>query len=203
MRRLIAAMKVSVDMKFQGPGGYADWVDGWSEDYGLLPQIDTCLLGGHMYRGYEQYWSAMRHDPLAPSPMTGAVPTKAELLWSELIPTLPHYVLSNSLTDAAWSNTRFLRGLDDVAGLKTQPGKDIYLMGGGQMVRNLIEAGLVDELRLITYPVIAGGPHALFGSEEMRHLAELVAVRDLPGGLVALTYRISPGEQTNGDAVAA
>ena len=203
MRRMIAAMKVSVDMKFQGPGGYADWVDGWSEDYGLLPQIDACLLGGQMYRGYEQYWSAMRRDPLAPSPMTGAVPTKAELLWSKLIPTLPHYVLSGSLSEAAWRNTRFLRGLNDVAALKAEPGKDIYLMGGGQMVRTLIEAGLLDELRLITYPVIAGGPHSLFGSEEMRRMAELVAVRDLPGGLVASSYLILSGEQPKGDAAAA
>lgn len=65
MRRPIAAMKVLVDMRFQGPDGYADWVDGWSEDYGLGPQIDTCLLGGQMYCGYEQYWSAMQRDVLA------------------------------------------------------------------------------------------------------------------------------------------
>lgn len=195
MRRMIAAMKVSLDMKFQGPGGYADWVDGWSEDYGLLSQIDGCLLGGHMYRGYEQYWSSMQQDPLAPSPMTGLVPTKAELAWSRLIPTLPHYVLSRTQASAAWPNTRFLGGLSDVAALKAGPGKDIYLMGGGQLVGMLFEAGLVDELRLITYPVIAGGPYALFGSEEVRRVAQLVSVRDLPGGRVASTYRILSGEQ--------
>lgn len=202
MRKMIAAMKVSVDMKYQGPGGYADWVNGWSEDYGLMPQIDLCLLGGQMYRGYEQYWSAMRRDPLAPSAMTGAVPTAAELLWSEQIPALPHYVLSGSLTDSAWPNTRFLRSLDDAAALKTQPGKDIYLMGGGQTVRTFMEAGLLDELRLIVYPVIAGGPHALFGSQDMRRLTELVSVRDLPGGLVASTYRILSSEPTENDAAA-
>ena len=45
MRRLISAFKVSLDMKFQGPGDYADWVPAWSEDYDLGESIDACLLG--------------------------------------------------------------------------------------------------------------------------------------------------------------
>ena len=48
MRKLIAAMKTSVDGKIEGADGYADWVDAWSEDYGLTSQIDACLLGGRM-----------------------------------------------------------------------------------------------------------------------------------------------------------
>src|SRR5262245_41133169 len=56
MRKLIAAMKTSVDGKIEA-GGTADWVQAWSEDYGLTPQIDACLLGGGMYPGYEQYWT--------------------------------------------------------------------------------------------------------------------------------------------------
>ena len=53
MRKLIAAMKMSLDAKVEGPDGTADWVEAWSEDYGLTPQIDACLLGGGMYPGYE------------------------------------------------------------------------------------------------------------------------------------------------------
>jgi dihydrofolate reductase len=205
MRKLIAAMKVSMDMKFQGPGDYADWVDGWSEDYGLTPEIDACLLGGQMqmYGGYEKYWSAMRSDPHGPSPMTGTIPTANELAWSELIPALPHYVLSRTLTEASWPNTRFLRSFEDVAALKAGPGKDIYLMGGGGMVRTLINEGLVDELRLITYPVIAGGPHSLFGPGETRSKAELVSLANLPGGLIRSSYRILPRDQGEGKPIAA
>jgi len=55
MRKLIAGMKVSVDGKMEGPEGYADWVEAWSEDYGLTEQIDACVVGGGMYPGYEQY----------------------------------------------------------------------------------------------------------------------------------------------------
>jgi dihydrofolate reductase len=94
------------------------------------------------------------------------------------------------MTEAAWPNTRFLRAFADVAALKAAPGKDIYLMGGGRMVRSLTEAGLVDELRLITYPVIAGGPNDLFGSSANRYGARLIASRQMPGGLVRTDYRI-------------
>jgi len=55
MRSLIAAMKISIDGKMQGPEGTADWVEAWSEDFGLTPRIDACLLGGGMYPGYETY----------------------------------------------------------------------------------------------------------------------------------------------------
>ncbi|MBX9458940.1 MAG: dihydrofolate reductase family protein [Rhizobium sp.] len=180
-----------MDMKFQGPEGYADWVDGWSDDYDLAPQIDACLLGGQMYRGYERYWSAMRTNPHDPSPMTGTIPTSAELAWSSRIPDLPHYVFSRTLTETQWANTHIVGSSADIATLKAQPGKDIYLMGGAHLVRRLIDEGLVDELRLITYPVIAGGPHSLFGSDDTRHSAELVAVRGLPRGLIRSDYQFS------------
>lgn len=199
MRKLIAGMKVSLDTKFQGPTGYADWVNGWSEDYDLTPEIDACLLGGAMYRGYEKYWSAMRADPHAPSPMTGAVPTPRELIWSDAIPTLPHYVLSREMTETAWPNTIFLRSIEDIAALKNQPGKAIYLMGGGHLVRLLMDRGLLDGLRLITYPVIAGGAHDLFGSDERRHGLDLIEVRDLPGGLIRSDYHL---RQTAGSIAA-
>ncbi|MBI5847912.1 MAG: hypothetical protein HZB31_08185 [Nitrospirae bacterium] len=54
MRRLIAGMKVSLDWKFTGPEGYADWVEAWSDDYGIVQVVDACLLGATMYPGYEQ-----------------------------------------------------------------------------------------------------------------------------------------------------
>ena len=63
MRKLIAGMKISVDSKAAGPEGVADWVHGWSEDYGLTPQIDTCLLGAGMYPSYERYWTEIQRSP--------------------------------------------------------------------------------------------------------------------------------------------
>jgi len=72
MRSLIAAMKISIDGKMQGPEGTADWVEAWSEDFGLTPRIDACLLGGGMYPGYETYWTAIRTQPDNPVWVTGA-----------------------------------------------------------------------------------------------------------------------------------
>lgn len=97
MRKLIAGMKVSVDGKTEGPDGYADWVDAWSEDYGLTPQIDACLLGGRMYPGYEQYWTAIQRQPDQPLPMTGKLATPAEIQWARVAEQTPHYVLSNTV----------------------------------------------------------------------------------------------------------
>jgi dihydrofolate reductase len=149
MRKLIAGMKVSLDGKMEGPEGMADWVEAWSEDYGLTPQIDACLLGAGMYPGYEGYWSGIQREPSKPAWITGKAPTPAELEWARFAAKTPHYVLSSKLTSANWLNTKFLRGLEDVAALKKQFGKDIYLLGGARTTASLIEAGLVDELRLI------------------------------------------------------
>jgi len=191
MRKLIAGMKTSVDGKIEGPEGFADWVDTWTDDYGLTPQIDACLLGAHMYPGYEQYWTAMQNEPDKPLPMTGKLPTPAELEWARFAAKTPHYVLSSTLTSAAWPSTRFLRGLGDVAALKRQTGKDIYLMGGARIAVSLIDAGLVDELRLIVYPLVAGEGKALFATIASRRRLELQKVQQLPGGCVSLVYGIA------------
>ena len=190
MRQLIAAMKVSVDGKTEGPDGAADWVDAWSDDYGLTSRIDACVMGGTMYVGYEQYWTAIRDEPEKPAWITGAPPTPAELDWAEFAARTPHYVLSSTLTSASWPGTSFLRGVDEVAELKQQPGKDIYLMGGARTTASLMDAGLVDELRLITYPLVAGEGTALFGTTTRRHALELQDVRRLDGGLLGLTYGV-------------
>jgi dihydrofolate reductase len=192
MRNLIAAMKVSLDAKAQGPEGIADWVEAWSEDFDLTPQIDACLLGGGMYPGYETYWTAIRTQPDTPAWITGEPPTSGEQEWARLTETTPHYVLSSTLQSATWPNTSFLRSIEAVAALKQQPGKDIYLIGGAHITSSMIDAGLVDELRLITYPLIAGsGSDALFGAAQRRGLG-LRTVRQLDGGKVASTYRINP-----------
>ncbi len=190
MRKLISAMKVSVDAKVEGPQGTADWAQAWSEDYGLTPQIDACILGGKMYPGYENYWTGIRNEPDKPAWITGAPPTPAELEWARFAAGTPHYVLSKTLTSARWPNTSFLRSLEDVAALKRQPGKDIYLMGGAQVTTSLIDAGLVDELRLIIYPLIAGEGKALFGTAARRSGLELQTVEQLPGGLIRVIYGI-------------
>jgi len=190
VRKLIAGMKTSLDGKIEGTDGMADWVHAWSDDYGLTPQVDACLLGGGMYPGYEGYWTGIQNEPEKPAWITGSAPTPAELEWARFAAKTPHYVLSRSLTSARWPNTSFVRGLDEIEALKQQPGKDIYLVGGARTTASLIEAGLVDELRLLVYPLIAGEGKALFGTTARRRALELRKSEQLPDGRVRLVYGI-------------
>jgi dihydrofolate reductase len=191
MRKLIAGMKISLDGKMEGPEGMADWVEAWSEDYGLTQQIDACLLGGGMYPGYEGYWTGIQNEPHKPAWITANSPTPAEIEWARFIARTPHYVLSNTLTSSLWPTTQFVRGLEDITALKEQPDKkDIYLIGGARITANLIDAGLVDELRLIVYPLIAGGGKALFATTERRHGLELQKVQQLSDSRLSLVYGI-------------
>ena len=191
MRKLIAGMKISVDGKIEGPEGTADWVEAWSNDYEVMQQIDACILGGGMYPGYERYWTAIREEPDKPVWITGNPPTPAEIDWAGFAAQTPHYVLSSTLTSALWPNTKFVRRLDEIADLKQQTGKDIYVVGGARTTASLIDAGLVDELRLIVYPLIAGKGKALFATIERRRSLELRKVQQLPGGRISLIYGAS------------
>ncbi len=188
MRRLIAGMKISVDGLVEGPQGYADWVDAWSDDYNLMSEVDACVLGAQMYPGYEQYWTAIQNAPGKPLDMTGRLPTAEEIAYARFAARTPHYVLSTTLTNAQWPNTTLVRAARDVAALKQEPGKDIYLVGGARTTASLIDAGLVDELRLIIYPLIAGDGKALFATTERRRALALQKVDQLDGGRAYLTY---------------
>jgi dihydrofolate reductase len=190
MRKLIAGMKISVDGKMEGPEGTADWVEAWSDDYGLMPQVDACLLGAGMYPGYERYWTAIQNEPEQPAWITGKAPTPEEIEWARFAARTPHYVLSSTLTSALWPKTSCVRGFKEIAALKQQPGKDIYLVGGARTTASLIDAGLVDELRLIAYPLIVGDGKALFATTERRRGLELRKVQQLQGGRVSLIYGI-------------
>lgn len=192
MRKLITAFKVSLDGKSEGPQGFADWVDAWSEDYGLTEDIDACIIGGGMYPGYEAYWTAIRDEPDRPLPMSGKLATSAERVWCRFASQTPHYVLSRSVGKTQWSNTQRMRSLDDVAELKRQQGKSIYLMGGARVAASLIDAGLVDEIRLIVYPLLAGEGRALFETLGTRRTLDLTSHRMIEGGRMLLTYGMTP-----------
>jgi dihydrofolate reductase len=191
MRKLISGMQMSLDGKVEGAQGYADWVETWSDNFGLMAQVDACVLGAKMYPGYESYWSAVQNQPDKPLPMTARLPTPAEIEWARFAAQTPHYVLSSTLSSAQWPKTRFLRGLNEVAVLKQQPGKDVYLVGGARTVASLIDAGLVDELHLHVHPLIVGAGKGLFATSERHRGLELRNVQQLKDGRVSLIYAMS------------
>lgn len=191
MRKLIAAFKISLDGKIEGSDGYADWVDAWSEDFEITPHIDACLLGGAMYPRYEEYWTAVQsHQPGTPLPTTGKLPSSAEFEWGRIAASLPHYVLSRTLKEVKWHNSHLVRTIDEIAALKAQARKSIYIVGGSQITSSLIEAGLVDEIRLIVYPLIAGAGKPLFNSAYTRQRLVLRKSDQLPDGRMTLVYSV-------------
>lgn len=190
MRKIICAMQVSLDGFVEGANGELDWIENWEDSYGLMEQVDTCVLGAGMYPGYERYWSAVLAAPDAPLPFTGKAATQGETDYAKWAHRTPHIVLSNALNETAWRHTRIVREIDDIARLKQQDGKDIYAIGGAAFVSSLIERGLVDELRLAIHPVLLGCGKPLFKESATRHKLSLAQTRPLPWGTVELTYKL-------------
>jgi dihydrofolate reductase len=190
-RALISAMQVTLDGYVLGPEGDADSFDSWADGLELLPPVDAFVLGGGMFPGYEQFWSAILDDPSAASDMLGRDPYPREVAYARVAAETPHLVLSRTLTDTSWPSARIVRDIGDFRTLRQQPGKAVYVVGGPGMVTSLINAGLLDELRLIVHPVAAGGGRALFEGMAERQPFELVSAEPMASGRVNLTYRLS------------
>ena len=190
MRRIIAALQTSLDGFIEGPNGELDWVQSWEDPFDLLPQIDACILGAGMYPGYEQYWRAILANPTGPAPFSNSPPTPGEVEYAKFADRTPHYVVSTSMKNPTWANTRIVRGLDELRALKTQPGKDIHAVGGATLVSSLVNAGLVDELRIVVQPILLGGGKRLFKDVNERHELHFDGSESVGGGLARLTYRV-------------
>ena len=188
MRKIIAAMQMSVDGFIEGPNGEVDWIDGWEDPFDLLSQIDTLILGGGMYLGYEQYWRAIFANPESVSPFTGKVASKGEVDYARFAAKTPHVVVSTTLEKVAWSHTRIVRNIAEIRQMKEQPGKDMHAVGGATLVCSLISAGLVDELRLVVRPIVLGGGKAMFKDVKERHALRLIETKALKQDLARLTY---------------
>jgi dihydrofolate reductase len=102
----------------------------------------------------------------------------------------PHYILSKTLDQVSWPpNARVVRNLDELHALKNQPGKNIYVVGGPTLVTALLNANLLDELRLIVHPLLLGAGRALFEGATTRRPLEFVHTEPMTAGRVLLTYR--------------
>lgn len=188
MRKIIAALRVSVDGFIEGPNGELDWVATWDDPFDLVPHVDTCVLGRGMYAGYEHYWRAILTNPNGILAFTGKAASRDEIEYAHFAAATPHIVVSTTLTEAAWSNTRIVRDVEAISRLKRQPGKDIYAIGGATLIGSLMNRGLIDELRLFVAPIVLGKGKALFKDLEERHALTLREAKPLDSGAVRLTY---------------
>ncbi|MEU6077832.1 dihydrofolate reductase family protein [Micromonospora sp. NPDC047074] len=179
---------VSIDGVMQGPGGAEEdpsngftrggWLVPHSADGQLDPvdgwfrQADAFLLGRRTFEMMRGYWSQV---------------TDPENLVATALNTWPKYVVSNTLSDAdaAWGDTTVLRGdiVGQVRQLKQRSGRELQVHGSWQLARALHDAGLVDTVRLLQFPVVVGDGKRLFAD-----------------GAAPATYRVTESEVLGGGA---
>ena len=189
MRKLIVSEFMTLDGVMQAPGGKDEDRDGgfehggwtlpyWHDDIGksfveLMQGCDAFLLGRRTYVTHAEAF-----DPMPAGDFFG-----------DLMNAPKKYVVSRTLQQPIWRNTTIIRDnvIESVRALKEEPGGNILTDGSSQLVHALIEAGLVDELHLLVYPITLGtgkrvlpnGVHAAF---------ELKSATPYPTGVVGLHY---------------
>jgi dihydrofolate reductase len=110
--------------------------------------------------------------------------------WADRLNRLPKYVVSSTLEDPDWNNSTVLKGevVNEVSKLKQELDGEIVVAASGQLVRTLMEHDLVDELRLMVYPVVLGAGERLFGETSDKKPMRLVDTKTIGEGLAFLTY---------------
>jgi dihydrofolate reductase len=190
-RQMIAALQISLDGFTQGSDqGGPEWVDSWADAIALVPDVDTFVQGAHMYPGYGIYWESIYADPTRLAPFQGRVPSAREIAYAKLAAKSPHYVVSSTLKSVSWPPTaRITRNIEELRALKSQPGKNIYVVGGPTLVTSLLDANLLDELKLIVHPLLLGSGKALFAGVTRRRALQFVNATPADSGRVVLSYR--------------
>ncbi len=180
MRKVLAFNLVSLDGFFEGPDHNIDWhnVDDEFNDFAVqqLADLGMLIFGRVTYELMASYWptaTAIETDPHVSSQMNA----------------LPKVVFSRTLQTADWTNTRLVNtdAAAEVAALKQQPGKDIALFGSAKLQSGLLQAGQIDELRVMLNPVILGRGTPLFKPEDQLKLT-LLDLKRFRSGNVLLTY---------------
>lgn len=193
MSKIIVSEFVTVDGVMESPGekgslgGRGGWtwachneaIEAFKNDE--LFSCDTLLLGRVTYDGFSKAWPTMKD--------TGA--------FGERMNTLPKYVVSSTLKTVDWNNSRIIHGhiVDEIAELKRQPGKDILVFGSADLVQLLLEHSLVDEFKLLVYPVVLGVGKKLFQANDESHTLTLLETKTYESGVVLLRYAVNHGEK--------
>jgi dihydrofolate reductase len=112
--------------------------------------------------------------------------------WADRLNSLPKYVVSSTLLDPDWNNSAVLKGdvVNEVAKLKQELDGEIVVYASSQLVRTLMEHDLVDELRLMVYPVVLGAGERLFAETSDKKSMRLLDTRTVGDGLAYLTYEL-------------
>jgi dihydrofolate reductase len=188
MGRIVVSEFVTLDGVMEDPGGaeksrYGGWAfrfdrgpEGNKFKFDELFAADALLLGRVTYQGFAAAWPG-RTD---------------EAGFANRMNNLPKYVVSTTLERAEWNNSRLIRSnvVDATAKLKEMPGGDILVAGSGQLVQTLMQHSLVDEFRLMVFPIVVGGGKRLFQEGSGSSALRLVEEKTVGSGVLTLVYQL-------------
>jgi dihydrofolate reductase len=184
--RIVVTEFVSLDGVMEAPGGGEDFKHaGWTfeierGDEGDKFKLDetlsseALLLGRKTYEGFAAAWPS-RTD---------------EVGFADKFNSMPKYVVSSTLENPEWNNTTVLKGdpVEEVSKLRQRPGGDIVVHGSAQLVQTLLEHDLVDELRLMIFPVVLGTGKRLFGETSDKKRLRLTDSKTVGDGITICIY---------------
>jgi dihydrofolate reductase len=185
MGRIVVTEFVSLDGVMEDPGGAEDFkYGGWTfeiargdegDKFKLDETFETeaLLLGRVTYEGFAKAWPSREGE------------------FADKFNTMPKYVVSSTLEEPEWNNSTVLKGdvAEAVTKLKGKLEGDIVVHGSGQLAQTLLEHDLVDELRLMVFPVVLGSGKRLFGETSDKKSLRLVDSKTVGDGVAILIYR--------------
>jgi len=179
VRDLVVTQNITVDGVIEATEGWfgpadVDMSDQLAEVKKQREAADAFLVGRQTFEDMRGYWPNLTADE------TGI---------SAYLNDVSKYVVSSTLQDPEWKNSTVLRNLGAVSTLKAQPGKDIVTTGSINLAHQLIEAGLVDEFRLFTYPVVLGHGQRLFPDNVAIPKLHLIETKPFTSGVTLSRYR--------------
>ncbi|MBA2535937.1 MAG: dihydrofolate reductase family protein [Actinobacteria bacterium] len=191
MGRIVVTEFVSLDGVMEDPGGSEDFKHGaWTfeiergeegDKFKLDETVnaEALLLGRRTYEGFAAAWPSREGE------------------FADKFNTMPKYVVSSTLENPEWKNSTVLKGdvPEEVAKLKEEQDGDIVVHGSAQLVQTLVEHDLVDEVRLMVFPVVLGSGKRLFGETRDKKALRLTDSKTVGDGVAILIYEPA-GEET-------
>ena len=187
MRKLAAYIGISLDGFYEGPDREFDFfvVDDEFNEFSVeqLDGAGALVFGRVTYTGMAEYWPS-------------AQARQGNSAVAMRMNAMPKVVVSSTLRDASWTGSTLLQG--DVEGgmkaLKSEPGRELLVLGSPQLTASLANLGLLDELRIMVNPVALGQGKSLFTSMRERLNLRLLNVKPFRSGNVLLTYGLAESE---------
>jgi dihydrofolate reductase len=185
MRRIVVTEFVTLDGVMEDPGGAEKFErGGWAFQFNRGPEgdkfksdellaSDAALLGRKTYEGFAAAWPSRTGE------------------FADKMNGMAKYVVSTTLKKAEWNNSVVIKGnvAQEVSKLKAMPGQDILVAGSAQLVQALTKQDLVDEFRLMVFPVVLGKGKLLFDSTGDKHALQLVEAKPVGSeGVITLIY---------------